>query len=335
MSEFEWGQAGQVVDKRLWQRVSLVELFALALCFGMVGIFAWYQSQGKAFSYDFETYLLAGNGDLEVHYYAFWILPVFRILAALPLALSFVLWNLLNVLGVFFASRILGGEKRWVLALLTYQMFYVLYYGNIVGILIGGLALLWWGLTHNRWHVAGLGLIVALTKYQLGISFGFIYLLVTEISLRNRLKVLVVPLITLLLSLLIYPFWPLESLHIILTNPPNSLGNISLWQWIGPFALALWLPPLFLPISAHQRLVALAATATITLPYFQQTDLLALFVLPLGWLPLAGNLGFYLFAKYNWQGFAVLALIPLFVYLRIIGPHMFSWLRKKIANYST
>jgi hypothetical protein len=154
-----------------------------------------------------------------------------------------------------------------------------------------------------------------------------------NIPWQNRLKVLVVPFMMLLLSLLIYPLWPIESIRIILTNPPVSLGNISLWQWLGSFALILWLPPLWLPLTAQQRLTALAATATIALPYFQQTDLLALFVLPLGWLPLAGNLGFYLYAEYEWEGFAVLAIIPLFIYLRIISPLLFSWLRQRTANH--
>lgn len=327
----EWRHSAQEVDQRLWQRISLLEMFALALCFGLAGIFAWYRSQGKALAYDFENYLLAGNGDLRFHYYAFWILPVYQILAFLPSALSFVLWSSLNILGVFAASRILGGERRWALALLTYQMFYVLYYGNITGVIVGGLALLWWGLTHHRWHLAGLGMVLALTKYQLGITFGIILLLMADISWQDRLKVFVVPFLTLLVSLLIYPLWPIESIRIILANPPESSGNISLWQWLGPFALLLWLPPLWLSLSAQQRLIALAATATMTLPYFQQTDLLALFVLPLGWLPLAGNLGFYLYAKYTWQGFVVLAFIPMFIYLRIIGPPIVTWLRQKTA----
>jgi hypothetical protein len=304
-------------------------MFALSLCWGITAVFAWYRAQGTGFSYDFETYMLAGSGDLRVHYYAFWILPVFRMFALLPSELSFVIWNSLNVLGVFAASRILGGDKRRALALLTYQMFYVLYYGNIIGILIGGLALLWWGLTHQRWHIAGLGLVLALTKYQLGISLGIILWLMAPISWQNRCKVLVVPLMTLLVSLLVYPFWPIDSLRIIFTTPPNSLGNISLWQWIGPFALILWLPPLWFPLAAQQRLVALAATAALTLPYFQQTDLLALFVLPLGWLPIAGNLGFFLYAQYAWEGFAVLAVIPLFIYSGIIGPALFSWVRQR------
>ncbi|MEZ4590782.1 MAG: hypothetical protein R3D55_06525 [Chloroflexota bacterium] len=248
--------------------------------------------------------------------------------------LGFFAWNVFNILGVFAASRILGGQQRWAAALLTYQMFYVLYYGNIVGILVGGLALIWWGVTHQRWHWAGLGLVLALTKYQLGLSFGIILLLMANISWQDRLRVVVVPSLVLVVSLLLYPLWPLQSIRIILENPPNNLGNISLWQWVGPGALLLWLPPLWLPLPAQQRLTALAATATLTLPYFQQTDLLALFVLPLGWLPLLGNLGFLLYTNYTWQGFALLAIIPLLLYVRIIGPGLFLWLRQRKQSAS-
>lgn len=322
----------QAIDKRLFQRLTLLELFALSLCLGILLIFAWYQSQGKAFSYDFETYLLAGNGDLHVHYYAFWVLPVFRALTAVPPIPAFVIWNLFNILGIFLASRILGGGNKGVFALLTYQMFYVLYYGNIIGILVGGLALCWWGLTHHRWYLAGIGLVIALTKYQLGISFGLIFLLIADITWRDRFKVLTVPVVVLLVSLFIYPGWPLQSMQIILTNPPNSLGSISLWRWLGPLALIFWFPPLYLPLPAQQRLVALAAAATLSLPYFQQTDLLALFVLPVGWLALAGNLGFYLYVQGGWDALTVLAIVPLAIYFWIIGRPIVGWLRGKFEG---
>ncbi|MBK7893448.1 MAG: hypothetical protein IPJ90_00820 [Anaerolineaceae bacterium] len=175
---------------------------------------------------------------------------------------------------------------------------------------------------------------MALTKYQLGLSFGIILLLMANISWQDRLRVVVVPSLVLVVSLLLYPLWPLQSIRIILENPPNNLGNISLWQWVGPVALLLWLPPLWLPLPAQQRLTALAATATLTLPYFQQTDLLALFILPLGWLPLLGNLGFLLYTNYTWQGFALLAIIPLLLYVRIIGSGLFLWLRQRKQSAS-
>jgi hypothetical protein len=313
------------VDSRMGQRLTLLEFAALLLCTAMVFAFVWFRSQNIVYAYDFETYLWAGRGDLTVHYYAYWILPVFRALTAVPPTVAFVIWNLFSIAGVFAASRVLGGGPKATSALLTYQMFYILFYGNIIGILLGGLALYWWGLVHRRWYLAGIGLTLILTKYQLGIPFGLIFLWLAAISWRECLHVLVVPTLALIVSLLFFPFWPLESVQTILNNPPNDLGNISLWQWFGPLALLLWIPPLFLPLSRVPRLLTLTATITLTLPYFQQTDLLALFVLPVGWLPLAGNLGFYLHAKYSWYGFWVMFIIPMTLYLRYVAPAMIQW----------
>ncbi len=317
-------------ENRLGQRLTLLEMFSLSLCVALTFVFAWYQSQGDAYAYDFTTYLWAGRGDLQVHYYAYWILPFFRLLTAVSPITAFILWNLANIAGLFFATRVLGGGEKAALALLTYQMFYTLYYGNIIGILLGGLALCWWGMSHRRWYLAGFGLLVALTKYQLGLSFGLILLFMADISWRERFQVLLVPCLVLVASLIVYPGWPVDSWQTIVGNPPNSLGNISLWQWVGPFATLLWLPPLVLPLTPGRRLTALVAAATLALPYFQQSDLLALFILPVGWLPLAGNLGFYLYLNNAWADLWVLAIIPLGLYLWLLLPPGIAWARRKV-----
>jgi len=55
-------------------------------------------------------------------------------------------------------------------------------------------------------------------------------------------------------------------------------------------------------------------------PYFQQTDLLTLFILPIGWAyVILGNLGYLFFAVY-WGGLQVLVVVPLLVYSSIILP---------------
>lgn len=285
------------------------------LCVSLVLVFAWYQAHGTAAAYDFENYLKAGRGDLSFHFYAAWMLPVYRALAALPTPAAFALWDLANIAGVFAATRVLGGGPKAAAALLTYQLFYTLYYGNISGILLGGLALYAWGLSHRRWHWAGLGLTLTITKFQLGIPFGLILLLFVDAPWSERVKVALVPGLIFLLSLLVYPGWPMQTIETIQSNPPNDLGSISLWRWIGPYALLAWLPPLLLPLDAKDRLLALVATATLAMPYFQHTDLLALFVFPLGWLPFAGNLGFYLYARDAWSALWVLAIIPVSVYV--------------------
>lgn len=102
-------------------------------------VFTWYQSHGTATAYDFENYLKAGRGDLSFHFYAAWMLPVYRALATLPTSVAFVLWDLANIAGVFAATRVLGGGHKVAAALLTYPLFYTLYYGNISGILWRGI----------------------------------------------------------------------------------------------------------------------------------------------------------------------------------------------------
>jgi hypothetical protein len=65
------------------------------------------------------------------------------------------------------------------------------------------------------------------------------------------------------------------------------------------------------------------------LPYFQQTDLLALYVLPIGWLPvLLGNLG-YLFFSIYWDALQMLFIVPMVVYLSLIIPEAYKAFRSR------
>lgn len=319
--------ASSVIDQRIRQKLSTWEIFSISICICLSFIFAWYYTQGYSTPYDYSTYLQAGFGDLSIHYYAFWILPIFRVLAALPPALGFVIWNMANIGGVFYAARVFGG--RIPLILLSYQMMYVLYYGQIIGILIGALALFYWALKHRRFYLAGLCFLIACTKPQFGCTFGLVILFLLKLKWGEWLKILIVPVIISIFSLIVYPLWPLESLMIISTRPPNSLGNISLWQWIGPFALLLWIPPVTLPLSFRSRFIALSATIALTMPYFQQTDLLMLFVLPTGLLSLLGNLGYVLYWEYGPGSLKVLVIVPLTLYVVVLLPVFIDWLSTK------
>jgi hypothetical protein len=146
------------------------------------------------------------------------------------------------------------------------------------------------------------------------------------VSWRDRWRVLPIPMLGLFLSFLLYGFWPPELLLALQNNPPESSGSVSLWRWLGPAALLLWLPPLLLPLDRDKRLLGLAASTALTLPYFQQTDLLALFILPTGWLPLLGNLG-YLLPFYGWTVMSFLVVVPLTLYLAVILPTAYQTLR--------
>jgi hypothetical protein len=320
----------EVIHCRLVARVSAGELFGILFGISLAAVFAWqHHTLGYYHPYDYLTYLQVAEGDLSVHYYAYWSVPIFQLLGWLPYIPGFIIWNTLNLLGVFFAGRVFGG-KTWII-LLTYQMLYVVFYGQIVGILIGGLALCWWGLANRRWHWAGLGLLIACTKYQLGLSLGLFLLLTAEISWRDRLRVLILPTAVTLITLVFYPKWPLTSLNTILNNPPNADGSISLWRWFGPVVLLLWLPPLLLPLTPQKRLIALATTTALAMPYFQQTDLLALFIFPVGWLTVAGNLGFLYLSSLHVIALQLLVMVPLFLYLALIGPELLRLLLSRMS----
>ena len=325
------------IQTRLHQRPSRAEFFALAFTLGMLCFFTWYHSLTDDFyPLDYGRYLRVADNDFEIHYYAYWSLPIFIGLAQLPNFTGFILWSLLGVCAVFWGARLFRGRATTVL--LTYQMFYILFYGQIMALLIGGLALTWWGIARQKWHWAGLGLVIATTKYQTGLTFGLFLWLLAPISWRERLKILIVPLGVTAISLIVYPGWPLTSIETILASPPDDIGSITLWRWLGPFTLLFWLPPLLLPLSRERRFVALATTSAFALPYFQQTDLLFLYALPIfqpPWQLVLGNLGFILFWWRKWPGLWALAGIPLLIYLGIIGPRLYAYclsLNKRFRN---
>ncbi|MFN8373954.1 MAG: hypothetical protein U0694_13890 [Anaerolineae bacterium] len=164
---------------------------------------------------------------------------------------------------------------------------------------------------------------VGICKFQVGMPFAAILWLLADITWRDRLRVLVIPAVVVLLSFVIYPNWPLQILTSLRDYPANDWGSIALWRWIGPLALLIWIPPLILNLSRQQRLIALVCAITMGFPYFQQNDLIILFVLPVGWLPLLGNLGMlYNLPQFGVAAWQALWIVPFIIYLRILLPVM-------------
>jgi hypothetical protein len=317
------------IDHRLRARLSPWELLALVLALCMGGIFAWVHVQSGGLPYDYDAYISAGQGNLLQHYYMDWILPLYWLFARLPMPWGYLLWIILGILCVFFAARVFGGNS--VLAVLSYQMFYVMFLGQITGILIGGLAFAWWSMAHKRWYVAGLGFLIALTKLQIGVLGLFLWLL-ADISWQQRLRSLLVPIVAGLALFVFNPSWPLDTIARLQSFSPIDWASISLWQWLGPVALLLWLPPLLLPLGRKSRFLALMAACPLALPYFQQADLLALFVLPIGWLPiLLGNLG-YLFVLFRYRVLALLWIVPLVTYAAIVLPAVLGLIQDYLSR---
>jgi hypothetical protein len=304
-----------LIDKRIFQKITLGEFFALSFTVGMVIVFIIINPD--SLHYDLSNYLKTSNGDFSFYYYAYWFVPVFDLLGKIPVTISFIFWDVISIISVFVAVRVFGG--RPTITLISYQMLYILFQGQMTAWIIGALAMLWWGMAHKRWSIAGLALLVASTKFQSGLIFAAALWFLADISWKDRMRVISLPIIFSAISLIVFPGWPFQLLSVIQNNPPNELGSFTLWRWIGPSVLLFWLPPLLLPLKKEKRLIALVSTTCFALPYFQQADLLVLFSLPIGWFPILGNFGYLS----HWLGYSVLHLlvfIPLVLYFIIIIP---------------
>ncbi len=320
-----------LMRERLRARPNRGEFFALALAVGVQLAFLQLARSGMV-GIDYQGHINVADGDYSLFFFAEWAVPFYRFLALLPFEVGYGLLGILEILGVWFACRVFNGNS--VIAVTGYQMLYCLYYGQIVGVVLGGLALMWWGIVQKRYWLAGVGLAVALVKFQMGTPLAICLWLTADLSWHNRFKIALIPAGVALISLLAAPLWPWLLLQRIIVLPPDSQGSISLWRWIGPAALVLWVPPIAVRLLPGKRLAAVAAASALALPYFQQTDLLMLFVLPIGWLGLLGNLG-YLMVAYHWKALQVLVVVPLVIYGWVFASHFLEARRAASAAESS
>jgi len=316
------------MDRNLRKKLTKGEFAALLIGLSIIGITVWLHQSGYIVLIDYIYFTNSASNTLDHYFMGFWIMPVFYFLRLLPVPVGYILWGILNLAGVWFASRVIRANATW--ALLVYQLIYMLFYGQISGFIAGGLGVAWYGLIHRKWDLAGFGFLVAGAKPQTGLMAGGLLWFLVPLTWRLKLRMLFVPLIGVVLSLVIYPGWPfliLDEWHRI---QPNDFASITFWRWIGPAGLLLLLPPLLLILSWHRRFIALVCACTLALPYFQQADLLILYVLPVGAFPVLGNLGF-LYPWVQWDALKVIAVVPLTIYMVILIPAFTALLRRAVA----
>ena len=281
----------------------LLLMLGLSVVFALTGVIAP----------DYRTYIAAvtdrTSPDFTNYLYGYWLLPVFQLLSLLPLPVGYLVMACGNIAGIWWAVRVFRGNL--FIALLSYQMLSVLWYGNIVGIIVGALALMQWSMRRQKWALAGIGWAIAAAKMQLGLPLGLAIWLIEG----RHPRPLLILLLAVAASLALYPGWPLDTIGTV--DTANTSGNISLWQWVGPLALLLWL-------RLPRTLSEITATLALTSPYFQQGDLLMLLVLPIGWVGLLGNVGF-LFAILEWQALKLTAALPAAVYIQTLVRRWAHW----------
>jgi len=322
--------------RRTNAKLGLWEFTALAFNLFMLLMFIYLGTTNYNGFGDYQIYLRASKGEFSAvennyewgYYYAYWLLPFVRLLSYLPYRVGILIWGSMNLLGLFFGARVFGNKSS--LVLLTYQSLSVLFIGQISGIIVGGLGLLWYSLRTERWFLASVGIMIASMKYHVGGLVWIALLFLVDKPMRRKIQVLLVCGLLFGLSLAVYSNWPLEVFERIQQAPPSEQSNIALWTWLGPAVLLLWVPPLLLPLTKQHRLIALISTLSIAIPYFQQHDLLILYVFPVGLLASLGNLGFSLFfLDFAW--IKLLAIVPLLAYGFVIVPAFSKLLKERFA----
>jgi len=311
------------VDKRIKRKLSIGEFAALIFVFSLA---VYLTLTHTGYFWDYKNILASAKGDTGLYFYGYWLLPLFYLFSTLPFEAGYLIWASLGILGVWFAARVFNG--RSVLTLISYQLSYALFWGQISGILCGVLALFWWAMHRRKWELAGFALLIAAAKPQTGGMFAFLLWVFADISWREKLRICIIPAAGVLLTFVFYPGW----ISNILSRIGNAIawGNISLWQWIGPWALLFFLPALIIPMGRQRRFLALASAGILAVPYFLQTDLLTLFIFPIGILPvLLGYLPGIMLQFFSFAGQPSGVIVPLSVYLWQTIPGLAAWFKKK------
>ena len=123
---------------------------------------------------------------------------------------------------------------------LSFPFAWTLFYGQIDGLVVGGLALAWWAMEKEKPLLVGAGLILASIKPQMALPLGIAIWWWS----RPRWKALVVPALVLAASFIQWGFWiPVWFQNLFQTDDLVLLSrNISLWTLAGPWIWLVWIP---------------------------------------------------------------------------------------------
>lgn len=311
------------MNERILKKFSILELSSLIV----ILFFAFYFLITKTGNYtDYHIYINTANGDYENYFYAYWLIPLFKIFLLIPFNIGYSIWILLSLLGVIFAVRVFNGNL--FMALISYQLSFALFWGQISGIICGFLGLFWWALYQKKYWLAGLALLIAVGKPQSGGIFAFFLWFFADIKWRDKLRVLIIPAIGVIISLLVYPNWIMDI--IARTGNADATVNISLYQWIGLWTLLLYLPPLMISMPKEKRFIMLIVTSILVIPYFLHTDLITLFLFPIGRIPvLLGYLPGIMLLLLGFEGQKTGVVVSFFVYISLLIPHLILFVNHK------
>lgn len=260
-----------------------------------------------------------------------WLSPILAPFITMPGRAGYILFIGLTVGILFYSTRVFEGNP--IIMLISAQLFWILWWGQIDGLVIFGIALGWFAYQKHSWRLFALALLLGALKPQI----GAIPLLAMWWWLgKDRWKPLAVLVIAVIVTSIIYGPWLQWVIEGVITITKSS----QYFPWnssIGLIGLPLFIPALLLNLTRSQRLIALTATAILVSPYmpYYSTLILLVFNLP-WWVIIFAIIGYFpnvVGTAIAWNGIAFLpACILVWLYFPFIKLKIIKIFGEKLAS---
>jgi len=216
------------------------------------------------------------NPILRYPAYAHWL---FTLLGLVPEPVAYLGLSLASIGGLYLA--VLAFEGAHWMVYTSFAFAWILFYGQLDGLVAAGLGLAWWALRKGRPILQGAGLILASLKPQLALPAMALLWWWSP----SRFRSLWIPGAVLLVSFLTSGFWLPDWLgelqdidHLVLLS-----RNLSFWPLVGWWIFLLWPLILALRLPRDRKLVAVLAGTALTSPYFPLPSAVILLALAVPW----------------------------------------------------
>ena len=226
--------------------------------------------------------LIAFRSNTTSLRHPYWARWFFSLLSLLPEKAAFWMLGVLNVSGLALAVREFKG-RYWV-TFTSFAFFWIVAYGQIDGMVIGGIALAWKGVRAKNPWIFGSGLIIASLKPQLSLFLGLVFWWWAG---SIRWQGLWIPSGVFALSILEWGWWIPEWIKKIRDAPDLVYlsRNLSWFPQIGIWVAIVWILVLWKwkDLSIERRIITISTSTVLTVPYFPLPSVLLLLVQPVPW----------------------------------------------------
>jgi len=276
-----------------------------------------------------DLYLFRNVAERLQHPY--WTRWLFALLRLPPEPVAFVALSTVCTALFYVATHVFKGQP-WKL-FVSFAFAWTLFYGQIDGLVVGGIALAWWALQRERPILIGAGLALASIKPQMSLPLALMMWWWSP----SRLKTLLIPALMGGASLLQWGWWLPEWLWILLNTEDIIYlsRNISLWPILGPWVLLTWLPVARIRLTRHRKMIAVAANTALTMPYFPLPSAVLLLSMPIPWW-------FWALSQLPWLGSVIgywvyypMKMLPPLLLLWALWPALRPFWNKALSRWAT